>query len=270
MLNAKNTTLKAACVVIWSLVTILSVYLSITLTSVDKSVKTIETVVTTEATVEAPAPIIEEVVIPTVVQKSIDICKNDFIAKDIAEAVDAASKKHHIPHFVIYAIISTESSKYRTEEMTPENFMDVNYKAKSKDYDCRGLMQISKYALADYNKCNDTAYTMDDLYDIFINIEIGTWYFSQLRRVSSSSWVETYVIYNVGYGSYSKVNHNWFFGRDGKWYNGYQQKFFYMNDMYPPEDSWKQGLDGKNKLPVYRPKSRFEKCLKLCSQHFDN
>ena len=268
MLNAKNTTLKVACVVTWSLIVVLFVYLIVTLNKVDKSVKVIETTATAEATVDAPDPIIEDVVIPTVVQKSIDICKNDFIARDIANAVDAASKKHHIPHFVIYAIISTESSKYRTEEMTPENFMDVNYKAKS-SYDCRGLMQVSKYALVDYNKNNDTAFIMDDLYDIFINVEIGTWYFSQFRSVSSS-WVENYVIYNVGYGSYSKINHNWFFGWDGNWYNDYRQRFFYMNDMYPPENSWTHGLYGKNKLPTYRPKSRFEKCLKLCCQHFDN
>lgn len=268
MLNAKNTTLKVACVVTWSLVVVLFVYLIVTLNKVDKSIKVVETTATAEATIDAPDPIIEDVAIPTVVQKSIDICKNDFIARDIANAVDAASKKHHIPHFVIYAIISTESSKYRTEEMTPENFMDVNYKAKS-SYDCRGLMQVSKYALADYNKNNDTAFTMDDLYDIFINIEVGTWYFSQFRSVSSS-WVENYVIYNVGYGSYSKINHNWFFGRDGNWYNDYRQRFFYMNDMYPPESSWTHGLCGKNKLPTYRPKSRFEKCLKLCCQHFDN
>lgn len=209
----------------------------------------------------------KKVVITSMLDKSISICKEEQTT-DIAHAVDAASKKHHIPHFVIYAIISTESSKYRTEEMTPENFMDINYKAKS-SYNCRGLMQVSKYALADYNKNNDTAFTMDDLYDIFKNIEVGTWYFSQFRSVSSS-WVENYVIYNVGYGSYSKVNHNWFFGRDGNWYNDYRQRFFYMNDMYPPESSWTHGLCGKNKLPVYRPKSRFEKCLELCCQHFNN
>ena len=268
MLNAKNTTLKVACVVTWSLIVVLFVYLIVTLNKVDKSIKVIETTATSEATVNATDTIIEDVVIPTVVQKSIDICKNDFIARDIAEAVDAASKKYHIPHFVIYAIISTESSKYRTEEMTPENFMDVNYKAKS-SYNCRGLMQVSKYALADYNKNNDTAFIMDDLYDIFINVEIGTWYFSQFRSVSSS-WVENYVIYNVGYGSYLKINHNWFFGWDGNWYNDYRQRFFYMNGMCPPENSWTHGLYGKNKLPTYRPKSRFEKCLDLCYQHFYN
>ena len=53
MLNAKNTTLKVACVVTWSLVAVLFVYLIVTLNKVDKSIKVIETTATSEATVNA-------------------------------------------------------------------------------------------------------------------------------------------------------------------------------------------------------------------------
>lgn len=268
MKNVSKKVLIGISIVTWTLVIGLFIHLVVqfnrTPTTVERSVN-YDMVPAEFVKVESRKVI--EPVIPSVVQRSIDICKDD-IAVEMAHAVNSASRKHHIPHEVIYAIIATESGRNRTEDIDYSNYMDVNYHAKS-GYDCRGLMQVSKYALDDYNKYYDTLFTMEDLYDITFNIEIGTWYFSQFKSVATS-YTEMYVIYNVGYGRYSKVNKNWFYGWDGNWYNNYHNSFFFMNDMYPPSESWTSGLYGKNKLEPYRPKQRFEKCLKLCEEHFSN
>lgn len=183
----------------------------------------------------------------------------------ISKEVDKASAKYKIPEFVIYAIIATESNLHRTEDISLFNIASVNQKAKS-SYDCRGLMQISQYALNDYNRIHSTSYTMDDIYNVSINIDIGVWYFNQFRSVANS-WTEMYIIYNVGYGCYSKINYHWFYGVDDNWYNEKRNSFFFMNGVMPPTDN-RSGLYGHNKLPEYRPKERFDKCLHLCYDVF--
>ncbi len=256
--------LKVLCAIVWTLIAVLGVIFCVEYANNNKPIK--ESV----PLPPEPAPIVEVVEEPKVdpiLLKAISICQDD-LATEIGHAVYKASKKYSKPAYLIFAYIATESGKAGINEIDETNFMNVNPHAKS-SYNCRGLMQLSEYAKDDYNKANGTSYTMDDLYDIEINIEIGTWYISQFDSVSTN-YVEQYVIYNVGYGRYSKVNPNWFFGWDGKWYNNYHNSFFFMNDMYPPTESWAKGLYGKNKLEEYKPKQRFEKCLKLCYEHFYN
>ena len=251
--------LRIACVIIWAAVFLMMGYLCskvyakqrvLPQTSIEKELD------------EKPT----RIVIPTVLEKSIAICQEEY-AVDIAHAVNLASAKYQIPHYVIYAIIATESGKHRTEDITSSNVMMVNHKASS-SCNCKGLMQVSCYAVEDYNKINLTEYTLDDMYDIYANIEVGTWYFSQFRNVATS-WTEMYIIYNVGYGCYNKINNYWFYDLDGYWHSGYRNSFFFMNSLYPPEDS-NRGLCGKNALPKYNARERFEKCLDLCYQHFNN
>ena len=248
--------LRIACVIIWAAVFLMIGCLYSNLT---KQKVTAQTPV--EKEYEEP----KKTSITSMLEKSISICKEEQ-ASDIAHAVNKASKKYGIPHYVIYAIIATESGKHRTEDITISNVMMVNHKASS-SCNCKGLMQVSCYAIEDYNKMNLKEYTLNDMYDIYINIEVGTWYFSQFRNVATS-WTEMYIIYNVGYGFYTKRNPYWFYGWNGVWYNNYRNSFFLMNGMLPPDASCNKGLYGKNKLPTYRPKERFEKCLDLCYQHF--
>lgn len=183
----------------------------------------------------------------------------------ITREVEKASLKYDVPEFVIYAIIATESNFHRTEDIDLFNISSVNYRARSV-YDCRGLMQVSQYALDDFNRIHNTYYNMNDLYKVDINIDVGVWYFTQFRTVAFS-WTEMYVIYNVGYAKYNKVNYNWFKHIDNNWYNKQRNSFFFMNGVMPPIDSSKS-LHGRNKLPVYRPKDRFDKCLNLCFDIF--
>lgn len=256
--------LSVFCIIIWSAVIIMTVFLSLRLHNLNKKVETIAPIV--EYVPETNMP--DELEIPKdPLKMSIDFCKNRF-SNEIGNAVYEASVKHNIPPYVIFAIIATESGRHRTDNINESNIMNVNPRARS-SVDCRGLMQCSKYALADYNRINKTEYTMDDLFNISINIEIGTWYYSQFTTVSDS-WTEIYVIYNVGYGNYRKVNPYWFYGRDGLLYNDYKNSFFYMNDVYPPDCSYKRLSGDENILRKYNAKKRFEKCLNLCYQYFSN
>ena len=199
-------------------------------------------------------------------QKSIDFCKKEF-AYELAESINKASKKYNIPVYVIYAIIATESGEFNNKNINIDTIGNVNKEACS-GYNCIGLMQVSKYALMDYNKYNNTNYILMDLYHIDINIEIGTWFYSQFEAVSNN-YIEQYVIYNVGYGEFNKKNKNSFYGYDNNWNSNYKNSYFYLNNVFPPIDS-KHGLYGKNKLPKYTAKERFELCLKICKEYFSS
>ena len=156
-------------------------------------------------------------------------------------SIKKASDKYNVPVYIIYAVINTESQ--------------FRQYAKSK-VDCRGLMQISKYALKDYNnriaihnpnryykkKVNNqlvyefVPYTMNDLYNINLNIEIGTWYLSTLRKLMYSisyDWLDTYGAYNVGlncfYKNYNDMRNGKLFGKP---YNAMKRFNKYLNESY--------------------------------------
>lgn len=206
---------------------------------------------------------IDNIVSKEEIVESIKLSKDDKVL-EITNAVKKASKKYKIPKEVIYAVISTESSIWGINELNSDNFMEVNHRAKS-SCNCIGLMQVSKYALDDYNRINKTNHSMNDLYDISINIEIGTWYFSQFRTVATT-WTEMYVIYNVGYGMYNKNNKYWFYDLNDAWRKE-KNSFFFMNNLYPPIDS-NHGMYGENKLKDYYAKRRFEICYALCQKYY--
>lgn len=189
--------------------------------------------------------------------------KEETAEEKMSNAVFESSGKYGVPVNVILAIIATESNTNGTSKITKENIFDVNHEARS-SAECVGLMQISKYALAEYNKANETEYNLEELYDIYLNVEVGTWYFSQLSRLANG-WVEQYVIYNVGYGEFNKVNCNSFYNWNGELDSEYRNRYFYMNDLMPPSDS-EHGMYGENMLPDYNAKKRFEICLKICNE----
>lgn len=199
-------------------------------------------------------------------KKSVELCKKEY-SQEIAEAIQNASKKYNIPIYVLYAIIATESGEFCNKNITIDTIGNINKEACS-SYNCIGLMQVSKYALKDYNNYHNTNYSINDLYSIDINIEIGTWFYSQFEPVSNN-YIEQYVIYNVGYGEFNKKNKNSFYGYDSNWKSNYRNSYFYLRGVKPPIDS-KHGMYGKNKLPKYAAKERFELCLKICEEYFSS
>lgn len=257
----KKYWLHIACVVIWALVAVMLIVMMQKITVNDKKQQqkqqSIELVETNNLELKGE--------ISPILLDSINL----FITEDeklIAEGVRAAYIKYKVPPYVIFAIIATESNRNGTNNITEDTILNVNPRAKS-NYNCIGLMQVSQYAVDDYNKINGTEYTLNDMYRIRTNIEVGTWYYTQFRKVAYS-WTEMYVIYNVGYGNYSKVNYYWFYDTNGIWHNEYKNAFFYMNNVYPPYDS-NHGLGGKNTLAPYNAKKRFERCLNICYNLFN-
>lgn len=248
-----------ACVVIWALVTLLTFILSqgvsANASKQQEKASSIELVGTTKT---------DEEVSPMLLT-SIDL----FVTEEerlIAEGVRSAAIKYKIPSYVIFAIIAAESNHYGTKDINDNSILKVNSHARS-IYDCIGLMQVSQYAVDDYNKINGTDYTLNDMYRVKTNIEVGTWYYSQFSKVAFS-YTEMYVIYNVGYGNYKKTNHYWFYDYNGTWHNDYKNSFFYMNNLMPPHDS-NHGMCGRNSLSPYNAKKRFEKCLSICHKKFN-
>lgn len=249
--------LEKSCILVWGLVICLFAYF--VLVNINFKKEEIKEIIKEE--------IVEEKYVNEVIVDSIKITKKHF-SEEISNAVYNASAKYNIPSYVIYAIIATESGKNNTNDINKDNFFEVNYKAKS-SYNCIGLMQISpKYALAEYNKYNKTNYTENDLYNIKVNIDVGVWYYKQFISITTNP-VELYVIYNVGFSEYNRNNPYWCYNENGKWFNNVKNNYYYMNDLFPPRESWKKGLYGKNKLPDYNAKKRFEKCLTICKEQIN-
>lgn len=66
-----------------------------------------------------------------------------------------------------------------------------------------GLCQIMPLCLAEYNMENNTAYTLQDMFDIDLNLEVGFWYFNRLMTHYGSDYCieslrDAYLAYNAG------------------------------------------------------------------------
>lgn len=70
----------------------------------------------------------------------------------------------------------------------------------------RGLLQVSEIALSDFNSWNGKEYTVDDLYSIEKNIEVGVWAFNQNYYYGVETDFEhgAIIAYNVGANDYKK------------------------------------------------------------------
>jgi hypothetical protein len=66
-----------------------------------------------------------------------------------------------------------------------------------------GLCQIMPLCLAEYNMENNTDYTLQDMFDIDLNLEVGFWYFNRLMTHYGSNYCieslrDAYLAYNAG------------------------------------------------------------------------
>lgn len=68
-----------------------------------------------------------------------------------------------------------------------------------------GLMQITQPALTDFNVANNTKYTLTDLLKPDTNVQVGTWYFSRMKRLTGSDQAGLQA-YNAGYGNWKRNN----------------------------------------------------------------
>ena len=66
----------------------------------------------------------------------------------------------------------------------------------------RGLMQITPGALADFNAAAGRSYTFEQMFDPYLNIEVGTWYFAT-RVAKTRNTNLALAAYNAGLGNLS-------------------------------------------------------------------
>lgn len=206
----------------------------------------------------------EEIIIPSLLEQSIAVCKNEYATR-IAHAVLREHERYGTPIPVIYALIGTESDKTKISEISIINCGNFNPRAESHK-NCRGLTQVHYDTLCDFNTFSKRGYTYtwDDMFDIDKNIEVGVWHYMRYVKYVGYDWVNLYIVYNAGYGNYTRENNYWIYNsRTLKW-ETHRSDWYYRNHKYPPKDVNLSFDD----LTGFAPTRRFELYLKMYTELF--
>lgn len=159
---------------------------------------------------EVSKPVVEEKK-PDIYDLCLTATKSKYIDL-IANEVLINSQKYNLPVWFIYAVMETESYNSLTRE--------VNHKA-SNSYGAVGLFQnTAGGSLSDWNRLHpkDEQYTLQDMYNIRSNIEVGCWYLALIRDQYLKDWQisygDLYIAYNVGYCAFKKHRVEYYNGWD--------------------------------------------------------
>lgn len=94
---------------------------------------------------------------------------------------------------------------------------DFNKNAYVKSTQAYGLTQSTPVCLNEYNWMNGTDYTVDDLFDVDINLEVGFWYYNRIlthyndcygyitTSTPENALRDAYLAYNVGVTMFDKI-----------------------------------------------------------------
>lgn len=206
----------------------------------------------------------EEIIIPSLLEQSIAVCKNKYATR-IAQAVLREHERHGTPISVIYSLIGTESDKTKTSEISIINCGYFTPWAES-HMSCRGLTQIHYDTLQDFNTFSKRGYTYtwDDMFDIDKNIEVGVWHYMRYVKYVGYDWVNLYIIYNAGYGNYTRENKYWIYNPMTLKWETHRSDWYYRNHKYPPKEANLRFDD----LTSFAPTKRFELYLKMYTELF--
>ena len=166
-------------------------------------------------------------------------------AIELIKKIEKAAEKYQMDLKTALALVDVESS--------------FNAKAKNKSGDAYGLCQVTFPCLDEYNKWHETDYTLENMYDADLNLEVGFWYY-KIRILdyynekydfitTNSEWKtfrDAYIAYNIGITTFAKI------GKSGR--NSLRQGV-YPNSKY----TRKYGKAGS----VYRPVKR---CMKKAKE----
>ena len=256
--------IAAVCVICVALIVLLIVNI-VEIRNYSKTLNDVLTADYFEPEPEEPAINSIELQRLTILNQSIALCKNKY-AERIANAVIAEYERQGCPVPVIYALIGTESDETHTNNITTEHSGYFNPHAKSSK-SCRGLTQISRGALDDFNTFNKFGhtYTWDEMFEIEKNIEVGVWHFMRYTsKVDSDDYIALYIIYNVGFGGYSKKNNVWIYNEYTEKWEEHANSYYYRNNKYPPVNSH-QTFDT---LTGFAPTNRFSTYLNMYMKLF--
>ncbi len=152
--------------------------------------------------------------------------------------------------------IEKAADNYQMDLKTALALVDVessfNAKAKNKMGDAYGLCQVTSPCLREYNDWHGTHYTLENMYDADLNLEVGFWYYKVyiLDRcnkrydyiTTKDEWKtfrDAYIAYNIGVTTFAKI------GKSGR--NSLRQGY-YPNSKHTK----KYGKPGS----VYNPAKR--------------
>lgn len=120
------------------------------------------------------------------------------------------SQKHRLPIWFIMAVTCAES-----EDCSG----NINPYSHNKRCNARGCLQITPVCLKEYNDWHEVKYTMDDMWNVAINYEVGCWYLARIRdhyfkNLGNWSWEDIYVAFNVGPSSFKTYRQDYCNGYD--------------------------------------------------------
>lgn len=172
--------------------------------------------------VEAPNPITVEVtpapnpiaVKVTPSKKNMEVLIAESIKGKYVETISTTvlkeSQKYRLPIWFIMATTCTESEDWSG---------NVNPRAYNKRCNARGCLQITPVCLKEYNDWHKVKYTMDDMWNVVINYEVGCWYLARIRdhyfkNLSNWSYEDVYIAFNVGPSSFKAYRRDYYNGYD--------------------------------------------------------
>lgn len=118
----------------------------------------------------------------------------DVQIREILVSIEHHCVTYGVNKYTILAMMTTESSLI----IRIPSFLGAQYG--------RGLLQVSEIALKDFNDWTGKGYTVEDLYTIDRNIEVGVWVFNQNYYYGVETDFEhgAIIAYNVGANDYKK------------------------------------------------------------------
>ena len=189
--------------------------------------------------VEAPNPIKVKVAPPekkNMEELIAESIKGKYVDR-ISTTVLKESQKYRLPIWFIMATTCAESEDWSG---------NINHRAHNKRCDARGCLQITPVCLKEYNDWHEVKYTMDDMWNIAINYEVGCWYLAHIRdhyfkNLSNLEWKDVYIAFNVGPSSFKAYRQDYYNGYDvvrRRDYNAlnrfkvYQEKYLEYFNLY--------------------------------------
>ena len=138
-------------------------------------------------------------------------------AIELIKKIEKAAEKYQMDLKTALALVDVESS--------------FNAKAKNRGGEAYGLCQITFPCLDEYNKWHGTDYTLENMYDEDLNLEVGIWYYKiYILDICNKSYDyitfgdewktfrDAYIAYNIGISNFAKIGES---GRKSLWHGVY-------------------------------------------------
>lgn len=158
----------------------------------------------TEHKVEAPIYIKDYLKKKTFITQLENFTTTKKEARDLATTIFEKADKYNLNYEIAFALIHIES--------------DFTVQANNKRSKAKGLCQITKPCLTEYNRHHTKQYKLEDMLEAEKNLEVGFWYFSRIinhyasfpqfgitTSNEASLFRDAYIAYNIGVAEFKKI-----------------------------------------------------------------